>query len=116
AHPAQDEAPPVVVQVELFGSVVVRQEQIGPAVAVKVRGGDREGPARASHPHPISHVLEAPVAKVMEQPVLASVRSELEAVLHDARGLEVPEVDVGAEVPRDVEIEQSIPIVVDPYG
>src|SRR6266568_5008416 len=52
----------------------------------------------------------------MKQPVLASVRSELEAVHHDARGLQVPEVDVGAEVPCHVQIEQTVPIVVDPHG
>src|SRR6266566_2171294 len=116
ARPAQDEAPPVVVQVQLFGSVVVRQEQIGPAVAVEVRRGDREGPACASHAHPIGHVLEPPIPEVMKQPVLASVRRELEAVLHDARGLQVPEIDVGAEVPCHVQIEQTVPIVVDPHG
>src|ERR1051325_8392071 len=116
AHPAQGEALAVVVQVELFGSVVFPQEQTGPAVAVEARRGDREGPARASHAHPIGHVLEPPIPEVMKQPVLASVGSELEAVLHDARGLQVPEVDVGPEVPCHVQIEQSIPIVVDPHG
>src|SRR5689334_22314861 len=34
--------------------------------------------------------------------------------MHDAGSGEVPEVDVAAEVSGDIEIKQSIPIVVDP--
>src|SRR6266513_1620071 len=116
AHAAQHEPLAVVVQVQLFRAVVVGQEQVGPSVAVEIGRGDRQGPARAPHPHPVRHILEASAAEVVEQPVLAAVGRELEAVLHDARRFQVPEVDVGAEIARHVQVEQPVPIVVDPHG
>src|ERR1051326_1255212 len=63
----QGDAPAVVGRVELWGAVVVRQEQIGPAVAVEAPRGDGERPARASHAHPIGHVLEPPIPEVMKR-------------------------------------------------
>ena len=50
----------------------------------------------------------------MEESVLPAVRRELEAVVHDLRAREVPEIDVVAEIPGDVEIEEAVAIVVEP--
>ena len=51
----------------------------------------------------------------MEQAILPAVGRELEAVVHDAGRPQVPEIDVGAEVAGDVEIEQPVPVVVEPH-
>src|SRR5205807_913883 len=101
-----------IVDEQLFRPVVVREEQVGPAVAVEVRGGGGEGPAGAAHSHLVGDVFEPTVPEVMEQAILPAVGRELEAVVHDAGRPQVPEIDVGAEVAGDVEIEQPVPVVV----
>src|SRR4029434_7303419 len=45
--------------------------------------------------------------------VSAGVR-ELEAVVHDPCGREVPQVDVASEVRGDVQVEQAVTVVVEP--
>src|SRR2546426_9018647 len=42
-----------------------------------------------------------------EQAILPAVGRELEAVVHDAGRLQVPKIDVGAEIAGDVKIERS---------
>src|SRR5204863_280936 len=104
-----------IVDEQLFRPVVVREEQVGPAVAVEVRGGGGEGPAGAAHSHLVGDVFEPTVPEVMEQAILPAVGRELEAVVHDAGRPQIPEIDVGAEVAGDVEIEQPVPVVVEPH-
>ena len=65
-------------------------------------------------PKLVGDVLELAVAEVMEHQVLAAVGRELEAVVHDLRGREMPQIDVASEIGGDVEIEQAVAIVVDP--
>src|SRR5678815_3401853 len=64
----------------------------------------------------VGHVLERTAADVMEEEVLSAIARELEAVVHDLRGREVPEVNVAAEVGGDVEVEETIAVVVEPHG
>ena len=105
---------PLIVQVQLLRAVVVREVDVGPAVLVEVgrRGGER--PARAADPHAIGDVLELAAAEVAEEQVLPAVVGELEAVVHDPRRREVPQIDVAPEVRGDVQVEQPVAIVVEP--
>ena len=104
----------MLVVVELFRPVVVGEVDVGPAVAVEIgrRGGER--PTRAADAHPVGDVLELPVAEVVEEQVLSAVVGVLEALVHDPRRREVPEIDVVAEVRGDIEVELSVAIVVEP--
>src|SRR4029078_2475034 len=96
------------------GAVVVGEIDIRPTVLVQIRGGGGERPPRAPNAEFVGDLLELAVAQVVEHQVLAAVRGELEAVVHDPRGRQMPEVDVVAEVGRHVEIEPAVAIVIDP--
>jgi len=50
----------------------------------------------------------------VEQKVLAAVRRELEAVVHDSRRREAPQIDVVAKIRGDVQVQETIAIVIDP--
>ena len=108
------EASSVVVEEQLLGAVVVREVDVGPAVFVEVRGCCGERPPRAADAELVGHVLELAAADVVEEQVLPAIVRELEAVVHDPCGREVPQIDVAAEICGDVEIEQAIAIVVEP--
>ena len=75
----------MIIEIELLGAVVVREIDVGPAVAVEVGRRRGERPARAADAHLVGDVLEPPITEIVEQQVLASICRKLEAVMHDAR-------------------------------
>src|SRR5260221_554432 len=111
---AQDEASAVIVEVELLGAVVVGEVDVEPAVAVEVGRCRSQRPARAAVAHLVGDVLEPAVPQIVEEQVLSGLVLKLDAVVHDLRRRDVPQVDVPAERARDVEIGQAVAIVVDP--
>src|SRR6266851_3925735 len=110
----QLEALAAVIDKQFLRTVVIGEIQIRPPIVVEVRSRGRERPARASHTQRIRDVLERSVAHVFEQQILAAVRREVPAFLHDVRGFQMPEIDVGAEVAGDVEIEEAVAVEVEP--
>jgi hypothetical protein len=56
----------MIVQVKLFGTVVVGEIDVRPAIAVEI--GRRRGkrPPRTAHPHLVGDVFELPAAEVVE--------------------------------------------------
>src|SRR5205814_4100813 len=110
----QGESPSVVIEIEFLRAVVVRKIDVGPRVAVEVGRRSCQRPSRAADAHFVGHVLELAATKIVEEQVLPTVSGELEAVVHDLRGLEVPQVDVASKVRGDIEVEQTVAIVVEP--
>ena len=104
----------MVIEVQLLWPIVVGEIDVWPTIAVEISRRRCQCPPRTPHAHAIGDVLELAAAEVVEEQILAAVVGELEAVVHDPRRREVPEVDVVAEVGRDVQIEQTIAIVVEP--
>src|SRR5580704_4238684 len=59
--------------------------------------------------------LKLSIAQIVKQILPPAVLGVLETVGHDARGGEMPEVDVFRVVASDEEIEKAVAIVVKPY-
>src|SRR5678816_1758577 len=104
----------MVVEEQFLGAIVVREVEIRPAILVKVSGRRRERPSRATDAELVGHVLEPATADVVEEEVLPAVVRELEAVVHDPRGREVPQINVTSEIRGDVQVEQAVAVVVEP--
>ena len=111
---AECEAFPVIVEIELLWAVIVREIDVGPAVFIEVGSGGRERPPSAAESELVGDVLELAMSEIVEHQILAAVRGELEAVVHDSSRREMPQIDVAAEVSGHVEIEQAVAVVVDP--
>src|SRR5438445_13193182 len=64
--------------------------------------------------HLVGHILEFAVTQIVEEEIFSTVGGELEAVVHDLRRGEMPQIDIASEVRRDVEVEQTVAIVIEP--
>src|SRR6185436_16999970 len=104
------------IQIQFFRTVIVGEINVRPAIAVEISRRGSERPPRAADSHLVRYILELPTAHVVEEKILASVGGELEAVVHDLRRRQVPQIDVASKVRRHVEVEQSVAIVVEPDG
>ena len=102
------------IQVELFGPVVIGDIEIEPTIAIEVCGDRGIGPAGLGHTDGLGHVLEGAVTISPVQVVSPSVLSEFKAVVHDVGGLQVPQIKLLVEVPGDQEVQNPIAVVVEP--
>src|SRR4029079_17382090 len=102
-----------VVQVKLFGAVIVSDVDVRPTVAVEIGRRCSKGPACSADSHFVRDVLELSVSEIVKEKILSTIGRELEAVVHDLRRCEMPQVDV-AEIRCDVQVEQAIAVVIDP--
>ena len=107
------ECAPTIVEIQLFGPVIVGEIDIRPAVAVEVSGRGSQSPSRATDPHLVGHVLELATTQIVKEQILPAIGGELEAVVHDLRRREMPQINV-SEIRSDVEIEQAVAVVVEP--
>ena len=102
------------VGVDLGDAVIVRQKQIRVAGAEQIGGADGERPAAGGDPERHGRLLERTVAPVVEHVLAAAVVRVLEALRHDPRRREVPEIDVLRPVPGHEQIEPAVAVVVEP--
>src|SRR3954462_5609492 len=98
ARSGEHEATTTLVQIQLLGTVVVREIDIRPAISVEIRRRRGESPASAADTHLVGDILEFAATEVVEEKILPAVGGELEAVVHDLRSRQVPQVDVAPEV------------------
>ena len=57
----------MIIEIQLLGTVVVREIDVGPTVAVEVGRCRGERPARAADAHFVRYVLEFAIAEVVKQ-------------------------------------------------
>ncbi len=100
------------VQVEAIGTEVVGAEEVGVAVVVDVARAHRQGPTRVLDADFARLLDEGAVGLLVVEEVEPGVLGALEVVVHDARRLEVPEVDL-AEVVADVDVEPAVEVEVE---
>ena len=112
--PDLDEPLAALIDVELGDAVVVGEEQVREARAREIRRGRGQRPAPRLNAQRRRRLLERAVAAIVEHVLPAAVLGVLEALRHDARGLQVPEVDVLRPVAREEQVEPAVAVVVPP--
>src|SRR5215471_14202315 len=85
------------------------------AGSAQIRSGSRQCPTSALDTQLRADVLESSVAEIVKEIAPPAVGRVLEAVGHDARGLQVPQVDVLGKVSADEEIQETVAVIVEPH-
>ena len=109
-----DEPFAALIDEELGDAVVIGEEQVGIARTRQIRRGRRQRPAPRLNAERRRRLLERAVAAIVEHVLPAAVLGVLEALGHDARGLQVPEIELLRPVAREEQVEASVAVVVPP--
>ena len=105
-----------VIEIELGNSVVVGDKQIGMPGAAQVRGRRGQRPAPAVDANFLGDFFKLSVAQIVKQIFAPAILGILKTLGHDARGCEMPEINVFGIVAADKQIQQAIAVVVKPDG
>ena len=105
---------PALVDEELRHAVVVGDEEVRVAGAAQVRGDGGQRPAPRRDAGLGAHFLEPSAAEVAIEILAPAVVRVLEALRHDLRVGELPEVEALGEVAAHEEIEPAVLVVVEP--
>src|SRR5262245_12798881 len=68
----------------------------------------------AADAHRLGAILECAAAAIAQEILAPAVVRILEALRHDLRRLELPEIDVVGPVAGDEEIEEAVAVVIEP--
>jgi hypothetical protein len=104
------------VEEELGDAVIVGDEEVGVAGAAQVSCDGGKGPAARLEAELRGNFLEAAAAEVVKEILAPSVGCVLEALGHDLRVLEMPEIDVLGIVAAEEKVELAVAVVIEPDG